>query len=92
MSLVPNAEFQQYVQSDVVGMIVEDPQEAARIRTSLTAPQTHPDLSGLSMAERQAHIQEMLMSGISNAEILRLHPELTVSDIVAAGAAAAASN
>jgi uncharacterized protein (DUF433 family) len=32
------------------------------------------------------------MEGLSNAEILALHPELSLADIVAAGAAAARSN
>jgi len=41
---------------------------------------------------RVAHIQEMLMSGYTNAQILALHPEVTLDDIIAAGAAAAANN
>jgi hypothetical protein len=52
----------------------------------------HSSLATANTAERQAHIQEMLMSGMTNQEILAMHPELTLDDIVAAGAAAAASN
>jgi len=52
----------------------------------------HPSLDGLSQADRQAHLQEMLMEGYPNDEILALHPEITVQDIIDAGAAAAASN
>ena len=52
----------------------------------------HPSLEGLSLAEQQTHIQEMVMQGITNQEILRLHPELTVEDIVSAMAVAARTN
>ena len=52
----------------------------------------HPSLEGLSLAEQQTHIQEMVMEGITNQEILRLHPELTVEDIVSAMAVAARTN
>jgi hypothetical protein len=34
----------------------------------------------------------MLMSGYTNAQMLALHPEITLADIVAAGAAAAQNN
>jgi len=41
---------------------------------------------------RVAHIQTMLMEGYTNDQILALHPEVTLDDIIAAGAAAAANN
>ena len=51
--------------------------------------QEHP----VTTAEtRQAHIQTMLMEGYTNDQILALHPEITLDDIIAAGAAAAANN
>ena len=52
----------------------------------------HPSLANLSQAERLAHIQTMLMEGYTNAEILALHPELVLQDIIDAGAEAARSN
>jgi len=52
----------------------------------------HPSLATMSQAARLAHIQTMLMAGYSNDEILALHPEVTLQDIVDAGAAAAANN
>jgi hypothetical protein len=42
--------------------------------------------------DRSAHIQTMLMEGYSNDEILAIHPEITLADIVAAGADAARTN
>jgi hypothetical protein len=41
---------------------------------------------------RSAHIQSMLMEGYSNEQILAMHPEITLQDIVDAGADAARSN
>jgi len=52
----------------------------------------HPSLANSSPADRLAHIQDMLMEGYSNDEILALHPEVTVELIVQAGAEAAANN
>lgn len=52
----------------------------------------HPSLENLSTADRESHLQDMLMEGYSNDEILALHPEISLDDIIAAGAAAAASN
>jgi hypothetical protein len=54
--------------------------------------QAHPSLENLSQADRLMHLQEMLMEGYSNEEILALHPEITLQDIIDAGAAAAAAN
>jgi hypothetical protein len=68
----------------------------ASSQVATTAPveeiSEHPSLANLSLADRLAHLQEMLMSGYSNDEILALHPEITLQDIVDAGAAAAAQN
>lgn len=52
----------------------------------------HPSLENSSQADRLQHIQDMLMEGYANDEILALHPEVTLDDIIAAGAAAAAAN
>ena len=51
--------------------------------------QEHP----VTTAEtRQQHIQTMLMEGYTNDQILALHPEITLADIIAAATAAAANN
>jgi len=52
----------------------------------------HPSLENVSESDRLRHIQDMLMEGYSNDEILALHPELELQDIIRAGAAAAAAN
>ena len=49
----------------------------------------HPETTD---ATRQQHIQTMLMEGYTNDQILALHPEISLDDIIAAGAAAAANN
>lgn len=53
---------------------------------------THPSLVGKSPEERSKHIQEMLMEGLSNSEILALHPELVLADLVSAGSDAVRLN
>jgi hypothetical protein len=65
----------------------ESQEDIAELNTStvMEHPTTTP-------ANRQAHIQEMLMEGLSNDQILSMHPEITLEDIVAAGAAAARDN
>ena len=62
------------------------------VETVSTEQLEHPSLATLSQSERLAHIQTMLMEGYSNAEILALHPELVLQDIIDAGAAAARNN
>ena len=52
----------------------------------------HPSLEGMSTQDRLMHLQDMLMEGYSNDEIIALHPEVTVEEIVQAGAEAARSN
>jgi len=52
----------------------------------------HPSLANVSQQDRLQHIQDMLMEGYSNDEILALHPELSLDDIIEAGAQAAANN
>jgi hypothetical protein len=52
----------------------------------------HPSLANSTQAEKLAHIQTMLMEGYSNDEIMALHPEVTVQDIIDAAALAAVSN
>lgn len=54
--------------------------------------QQHSSLDGLPAAEREQHLQEMLMEGYSNDEILQMHPEVTVEEIVLAAANAARNN
>lgn len=52
----------------------------------------HPSLEGMTIEEKNKHIQEMLMDGYTNDQILALHPELSLDDIITAGAEAARNN
>lgn len=52
----------------------------------------HPSLANSTQEEKLAHIQGMLMEGYSNEEIMALHPEVTVQDIIDAAAQAAMAN
>lgn len=65
-------------------------------QTPLVVPDTpetaHPSLATKTPEERVAHIQTMLMESYTNDQILALHPELVLQDIIDAGTAAAAAN
>ena len=52
----------------------------------------HPSLEGMSPEDRMMHLQTMIMEGYTNDNIIALHPEVTVEEIVQAAAAAARSN
>ena len=61
-------------------------------QTEVSEELEHPSLVNVGPEDKLKHIQDMLMSGYSNDEILDLHPELTLQDIINAGAAAAEAN
>lgn len=72
---------------------IESQETQAGIEEAVATNQgEHPSLANSSQADRLAHIQEMLMTGYANDEIMALHPEVTLQDIIDAGAAAAAQN
>jgi hypothetical protein len=76
----------------------EDPEEMVNAQIPVADTVTsstegeHPSLATSSYADRLSHIQTMLMEGYANDEIMALHPEVSMDDIIAAGAAAAAAN
>lgn len=65
------------------GAVVETPEQEQ---------EEHPSLEGIAPEDRLMHLQDMLMEGYSNDEIIALHPEVTVEEIVQASAEAARSN
>jgi hypothetical protein len=71
-----------------------DPDQVLSAEQPIQVPDEliHSSLEGATRLEKNQHIQEMLMSGLTNDEILALHPELVLDDIVLAGAAAARVN
>jgi hypothetical protein len=75
---------------------VEDAEESLPLGqvepVEVPAELIHTSLEGATREEKNQHIQEMLMSGLTNQEILALHPELALEDIVLAGAEAARVN
>jgi hypothetical protein len=80
------------IDEHLLELLDEEPSRLPGATVTETVLEEHPSLAGLSLADRQAHLQTMLMEGYPNEEILALHPEITLDDIVAAGAAAARNN
>jgi hypothetical protein len=62
------------------------------VQPAVSTEGEHPSLANSTQAEKLAHIQTMLMEGYANDEILALHPELVLQDIIDAGAEAARNN
>ena len=67
----------------LAGAVVESPEQEQ---------EEHASLEGIAPEDRLMHLQDMLMEGYSNDEIIALHPEVTLEEIVQAGAEAARSN
>ena len=84
------------IDHEIVGVLGEDADvilpEVQAAAAAVPGQGEHPSLATSSQADRLAHIQTMLMEGYSNDEILALHPEVTLQDIIDAGAAAARNN
>lgn len=79
---VTNQELQKVVQAGIARALVEDPDELQMIMNDITDDEqlTHPVTTE---ENRSAHIQEMIMEGLSDAQILELHPEISQADIIA---------
>jgi len=85
-------EEEAYEQNSYQEEIIEINQIAAEIRGQqvsaepaqaqpLTGEAEHPTTTP---ADRSAHIQQMIMDGYTDAQILAIHPEITADDILAA--------
>ena len=91
-SLSTNPAIQAEVDKRIAEILDIEMLEAEPNDINAPAEAEHPSLANLSPADRLAHLQGMLMEGYSNEEILNLHPEITLQDIIDAGAAAARNN
>ena len=69
-----NPVIQQLIDRRIVELLGEDPEEYFEVESYEMQP-TQPG------AERTAHIQEMIMSGYTDDQMLELHPEISEGDI-----------
>lgn len=69
-----NPVIQQLIDRRIVELLGEDPEEYFETESTQMQP-TQPG------GERTAHIQEMIMQGYSDDEMLKLHPEISTGDI-----------
>ena len=79
---VTNAELAKVVQAGIARALVEDTDELGELLEDITGdgmahPVTTPE-------NRSEHIQEMIMEGLSDQQILDLHSEITQEDILRA--------
>ena len=65
--------------------IVKDEDKLAEIKAGQQQPtqpgMTHPSLEGKTQSQKIAHIQDMIGEGLSDADMLELHPEINQGDI-----------
>ncbi len=91
-----NADIDRAIHNEVLDEAIDDPAVKQQLgivhEEEEEEEEEHPSLEGMSPEDRQSHLQSMLMEGYSNDEIIELHPEVDVEEIVAAAAAAAESN
>lgn len=79
---VTNPELQKVVQAGIARALVEDPEQLMTIMDTLYSPTLqHPVTTELN---RTAHIQEMIMEGLTDQDILDLHSEISQADITTA--------
>jgi hypothetical protein len=77
-ALSTNTLIQQEIDNRVAEILdIDEIYEAGEEKEDLLHPET-------TAANRQQHIQEMIMEGYEDAEILDIHPEITQADILAA--------
>jgi len=74
---VTNADLKKYIEQSIASAIVDDSEDLERINQSIITKE-HP----VTTAEnRSSHIQEMIMEGLTDQQILDLHSEISQSDI-----------
>jgi len=79
---VSNPELQKIVQAGIARALVEDPEELIELIENIKGDVLeHPVTTEVN---RSNHIQEMIMEGLTDQQILDLHPEISQADIDAA--------
>ncbi len=87
LTTVSDPKFVEEMNVKVAELLIEDEQKLSEVTTSITTP-IAPDADPVAMnhptttsENRADHIRQMLSGGISDVEILQLHPEISQEDI-----------
>lgn len=77
------------IQRQVAEIVIDDPEVLAQVLASMAEPAADTDLNLMphpvtTDATRTQHIQEMIMEGYEDSQMLAIHAELTPADIAAA--------
>lgn len=76
---VTDSKLKQYIESSIASAIVDDPDALQQINQSIMNEElTHPVTT---VENRSSHIQEMIMEGLTDQQMLDRHPEISQSDI-----------
>ena len=75
---VTDPELKKYMELSIASAIVDDADALQTINESITNEETHPVTT---VENRTAHIQDMIMDGLTDEQMLGLHPEIVQADI-----------
>jgi hypothetical protein len=76
---VSDPKLQKYMQVSIASAIVDDSEALESINSSIMSETLTHDTT--TPATRTSHIQEMIMQGLTDAQILDLHSEISQADI-----------
>ena len=74
---ITDPKLRQYMQSSIASAIVDEPESLEEITQSIKSDR-HPVTT---VENKSSHIQEMIMEGLTDQQMLDLHPEITQADI-----------
>jgi len=76
---VGDTEFVKQMNKQIAELLIDDEETLNTVVASITAePMQHPTTTAENRSE---HISEMIMEGLTDQQILELHPEITQADI-----------
>ena len=75
---VTDPELKKYMELSIASAIVDDAEALQNINDSIMNEETHPVTT---VENRSSHIQDMIMDGLTDEQMLALHPEIVQADI-----------
>ena len=80
---VPHDAFKHYIHDSIVNLLVEDPAQATDIKKTIAEEHMKANTAHATTTPetRTPHIQTMIMDGLTDQQMLALHPEISQADI-----------
>lgn len=84
---VPSQTLNRELYKQIASIVIKDGDSMDEIIAEIDGEQVSDVMTPTTPANREAHIQEMIMNGLTDASILEQHPEISQRDIDSAKAA-----